>query len=222
MVLAVPKRSPLEAISFTVRSCTLATFRDGVRRSRAHKNARRHWVRIRRTGLMVALALSGVALVAGGALSSASAGARSSSTIKGVTGGTFTSQTGNPAAVSSTGSPSPTKGDLYGVTISVKSGAGLPESQIGVLGGENEKAECTGTFKNPTAPPGFVCVYLDLDNSVNIYQGMNAAGVVVTGEGNALAQAAPIGSGKFGVSLTWYAAAPGPSTLYATYAYMPA
>jgi hypothetical protein len=179
-------------------------------------------VRMRRTGLMVALALSGVALVAGGALSSANASARSSATVRGVTGGTFTSMTGNPNAVSSSGSPSPAKGDLYGVTISVTSKAGLPESQIGVLGGENEKAECTGTFKNPTAPPGFVCVYLDIDDSVNVYQGKNAAGVVVTGEGNALAQAAPIGSGKFGVLMTWYAAAPGPSTLYATYAYTPA
>ncbi len=178
-------------------------------------------MRMRRTGLMVALALSGVALVAGGVLSSASASARSSSTVRGVTGGTFTSRTGDPAAVSSSGAPSPAKGDLYGVTISVASKGGLPESQIGVLGGENEKAECVGTFKNPTAPPGFVCVYLDLDDSVNIYQGMNSSGVVVTGEGNALAQAAPIGSGKFGVSLTWYAAAPGPSTLYATYAYTP-
>ena len=41
-VHAVPKRSPSEAISFTVRSCTLATFRDGVRRSRAQMNAWRH------------------------------------------------------------------------------------------------------------------------------------------------------------------------------------
>jgi hypothetical protein len=104
----------------------------------------------------------------------------------------------------------------------LQSRGGLPESQIGVLGGENEKAECTGTFKNRTAPPGFVCVYLDIDDSVNVYQGKNALGVVVTGEGNALAQAAPIGSGKFGVLMTWYAATPGPSTLYATYAYTPA
>ncbi len=131
--------------------------------------------------------------------------------------------TGNPAAVSSSGSPSPAKGDLYGVTISATSKAGLPESQIGVLGGENEKAECTGTFKNPTAPPGFVCVYLDLDDSVNVYQGKNALGVSRDRRGQRARRGqAYRRSGKFGVLMTWYAAAPGPSTLYATYAYTPA
>ena len=176
-------------------------------------------MRTRRTALMATLAVS-AAMIAGSVLAPAGADPRASVTERGAAGGTFTSTSGNPAALSSTGSPSPSKGDLFGVAITLPSiKGGLPESDMGVIGGENEKAECDGTFKNPTAPAGFLCVYLDLDHSINVYEGKDSSGVVVTGEGNALAQTVAIGSGRFGVQLTWYAAQPGPSTLYATWAY---
>jgi hypothetical protein len=213
------QRSPSKREPFTICPYNVATFGLDEEIPRPEVNTRRSRVRTRRTALIATLAVS-AAVIAGSVLAPAGAGPRASVTEHGVTGGTFTSATGNPAAVSSTGSPSPSKGDLFGVAITLPSvKGGLPESNMGVLGGENEKAECDGTFKNPTAPPGFLCVYLDLDHSVNVFEGRDANGVVVTGEGNALAQTVAVGSGRFGVQLTWYAAQPGPSTLYATWAY---
>jgi hypothetical protein len=175
------------------------------------------------TTMLVATAVTGV-LFAGALVSSleiARAGARHSKpvTIIGTTGGTFTSASGDPSAKSSSGAPAPSKGDQFGVVIHLSVPGGLPESNQGVTGGENEKAECDGTFQQPTAPPGFLCVYLDFDHLVNVYEGKDATGTVVAGEGNAAAQTDPIGNGRWGALLSWNAGQPGPSTLTATWAY---
>ena len=179
----------------------------------------------KRTALIASIVACGaIALVAGGVLVPAGASPKVH-TVKGVVGGTFTSFSGNPAAVSSTtGLPSPKVGDLFGVTVSLPAIAkpGLTQSTVGALGGEDEKGECSGSFKNPTAPPGFFCVYPDLDNSVNLYEGKNLAGVIVSSDGVAYVDAEPVEDGRLGVEVFWNAAAPGPSTLYATYAYTPA
>jgi len=173
--------------------------------------------------------LASLAAVAGaigasiGALTPAIAASGSGGTKTGVVGGTFTSQSGDPSATNN-GVPAPAKGDQFGMTISVNAPEGIPEANTGVLGGDNEKAQCDGSFAKPSAPPGFLCVYLNLDSTSytsNVFEGKNASGVVVTGEGSALAQTVPIGSGRRGVEFTWFAAAKGPSTLLATWAYTP-
>lgn len=146
-------------------------------------------------------------------------------TITGMAGGTFLSRSGNPARTTkdSAGkvSPSPQAGDTNGVVGSFPIGLphDLDPADAGIVGGDNEIAECDGTPEKPTAPPGFLCVYIDFGSQVNVFTGATQDGTIVTGEGNSSASVLPINTGRHGFLLNWTAAAPGLSTLTAIWAY---
>lgn len=146
-------------------------------------------------------------------------------TITGMAGGSFTSTKGNPNATTkdSTGkvTPAPSRGDTSGAVGSFPIGLphDLDPSDAGIVGGDNEIAECDGTPEQPTAPPGVLCVYIDFGSQVNVFTGATGDGTIVTGEGNSAASIVPINTGRHGFLLNWTAAAPGLSTLTTIWAY---
>lgn len=98
---------------------------------------------------------------------------------------------------------------------------GLVASKVGILGGNNENADCAGTYEKPTAPPGVLCVYPGKPEGY--YQGGEADIVNVNkgGDGNWDAEVYPttFGGARYGFRIDAASAASGEIRFAATWAY---
>lgn len=81
---------------------------------------------------------------------------------------------------------------------------GLTDPDVTVAGVDDPTGACTGTSSNPTAPPGFVCMYpwFTLNATVN--------GGFMWGAGD---------GDKWGFQISWDATAAGATTFFANWAY---
>jgi hypothetical protein len=98
---------------------------------------------------------------------------------------------------------------------------GLTASKMGILGGNNENADCSGSYERPTAPPGILCLYPGKPEGY--YSGPEADIINVRkgGEGNWDAEVYPIsfGGDRYGFRLDAASAAAGEIRFAATWAY---
>ena len=90
--------------------------------------------------------------------------------------------------------------------LPVPAPVGLRESKVTVNEGQDDGSNtCTGTFRNPTAPPGFACIYPYSEDNVD----PTTINGTVWGTDNI----------KFGFQVSWFTTADGNSAMYATWAY---
>lgn len=137
-------------------------------------------------------------------------------TVTGVVGTTWLSS-GAPNA-------DDTLSDWSGSTITLpfRASVGLGVDDVGVSAGGVELPDCTGSFDNPTAPAGKLCVYpgREVDEAANVFfDDAEVANIAKNGEGAFEAYARPIGGGRYGVRIEAKAAAAGVAKFYATWAY---
>lgn len=96
--------------------------------------------------------------------------------------------------------------------------------KMGILGGLNENSECSGTFTNPTAPPGFLCVYPGNTGSTAEYFGASEAdiaNIAKNGDGAYAVEVFPMtgDASRFGFRLSAVASLAAAAKFYATWAY---
>jgi hypothetical protein len=103
-------------------------------------------------------------------------------------------------------------GDACAATASLSPSApsNVNEATMGVLGGTLENPNCLGDPERPDPAPGYLCVYPNAPELVNVSK---------TSEGLLGAEAHPISNGRRGFKLVWSAAAAGSTQLYAVWAY---
>jgi hypothetical protein len=58
-----------------------------------------------------------------------------------------------------------------GTTLSIPAPVALDEKHVSVDGSDENAGECTGTFANPTAAAGYVCVYPETEQNIYSVQG---------------------------------------------------
>ena len=108
------------------------------------------------------------------------------------------------------------------ITLPFRASVGLGVDDVGVSAGGVELPDCTGSFDNPTAPAGKLCVYpgREVDEAANVFfDDAEVANIAKNGEGAFEAYARPIGGGRYGVRIEAKAAAAGVAKFYATWAY---
>ena len=97
-------------------------------------------------------------------------------------------------------------------------------AKVGILGGLNENAECGGSFNNPTAPPGFLCVYPGNTGSTAEYFDKSEADIFNisrNGDGAYAVEVFPLtgNASKHGFRVTAQGAIAGAAKFYGTWAY---
>jgi hypothetical protein len=103
-------------------------------------------------------------------------------------------------------------GDACAATASLfpSAASNVNEATMGVLGGTLENPNCLGDPERPDPAPGYLCIYPNAPELVNISK---------TSEGLLSAEPHPISNGRRGFKLVWSAAAAGSTQLYAVWAY---
>jgi len=86
----------------------------------------------------------------------------------------------------------------------------IDESKMGVQGGTLENPYCAGGIEGPSPAPGYLCIYPNTAESVN---------VALTSDGLIDVEPHPIYNGRRGFKITWSAKAAGSTQLYAVWAY---
>ena len=97
----------------------------------------------------------------------------------------------------------------------------LEMGDAGIVGGGLEPPGCDGSFDNPTAPPGVLCIYpghasTEADQTADTADILN---INQTGEAAWDVNPYVLGAGRFGVRLEGTAAGPGRFKFFATWAY---
>jgi hypothetical protein len=103
-------------------------------------------------------------------------------------------------------------GDTCAATASIFPNAprNVNEATMGVEGGTFESPYCVGDIARPAPAAGFLCVYPNPAEFVN---------VALTTEGLINAEPHPIYNGRRGFKIVWTAQAPGSTQFYAVWAY---
>jgi hypothetical protein len=103
-------------------------------------------------------------------------------------------------------------GDACAATASIFPSAprNVNEGKMGVQGGTFDNPYCVGGIARPAPAPGFLCIYPNPAESVN---------VALTSEGLVNAEPHPIYDGRRGFKIVWTAQAPGSTQFYAVWAY---
>lgn len=106
----------------------------------------------------------------------------------------------------------PKAGDSCAETASIFPNApsNVNEATMGVQGGTLENPFCAGDIARPAPAPGYLCIYPNQAESVN---------VALSGEGLINAEPHPIYNGRRGFKIVWTAQAPGSTQFYAVWAY---
>jgi hypothetical protein len=129
-------------------------------------------------------------------------------TVTGAVGGTFTATAANQA---------------FSAAASIFPAAPRPiaPAQAGIDESTAENPVCTGSLAAPTAPPGFLCVYLNTDQAVNVAQDCSPGPFPHCATGQAVLRVGydPIYSAQHGFAVRWTSAAAGTTTVYGVWAY---
>ena len=96
----------------------------------------------------------------------------------------------------------------------------LESGDAGVVGGGLERPDCSGSFQNPTAPKGTLCIYPGFEPGGDISTDeADVLNVLKNGEGALEATPWIVSGGHLGVRIEVQAAAAGPVRFAATWAY---
>ena len=97
----------------------------------------------------------------------------------------------------------------------------IPLNQFGIVGGALEDPECVGTFQNPTAPPGHLCIYPGKEKGFYSENEAEIQNIAKNGEGNydVTAYLASGTAGRYGFRIEAKANTAGAAKFYATWAY---
>lgn len=93
--------------------------------------------------------------------------------------------------------------------------------RIGILGGNNENADCAGTYEKPSAPPGFLCIYPGKPEGYYPSGEADIVNIKKGGDGNWDAEAYPttFGGDRYGFRIDAASNASGDMRFAATWAY---
>jgi hypothetical protein len=130
-------------------------------------------------------------------------------TVTGVVGGTFTAQAA---------------GDTFSATATIFPAlkkAAINVANVGVSFTAQENPFCDGDVSAPTAPAGTLCVYLALDQLLDVAQDCSPGPFpnCTSGEGVFKASWQPIYDASHGFAITWTSAAKGVSSVYGVWAF---
>jgi len=103
-------------------------------------------------------------------------------------------------------------GDVCATTASLFPNApsNVDDARMGVQGGTLENPYCAGDIASPRPAPGYLCIYPNPAESVNVGQ---------TSDGLIDIDPHPVYNGRRGFKITWPARAAGSTQLYAVWAY---
>lgn len=143
-------------------------------------------------------------------------------TVTGVVGVEFLA----PTACNRGGALSASCTATFGAAASLPLQAPVPlrAAKVGILGGLNENADCSGTFEKPSAPPGFLCVYPGNIGGQTNYFGTSEAdiqNIAKNGEGSWAVEVYPLtgNASKYGFRIAAVGSLAGPAKFYGTWAY---